>query len=415
MRSIYVLKSATQGLLANKGRSALTILGIVIGVMSIMLIMSIGRGAEGLILGELGGLGGDLVVVRPGQEPTGPTDLQETLFSDSVKNADIEALQKRSNVPHVESVAPALAVPGSVSYQGDTYRPTILGWDADFLAETFDLYAEEGVLFDDVDIRQRASVAVIGVEVKEELFGVNGEAIGENIKIKNRNFRIVGIFPQRGQSTFFNVDKLVVVPYTAAQTYLLGIDYFHEVMVRVTDEQYVDRSVQDIEATMRESHNITDPEKDDFFVVTQEGLVGQVQTILGALTAFLASVVAIALVVGGIGVMNIMLVSVTERTKEIGLRKAVGATRTDILRQFLLEAVILTGVGGLIGIAVGFVLSVVATFALSQYFGVAWTFSFPLFAALLGVGVSALVGIVFGLYPAHQASKKSPIEALRYE
>lgn len=414
MKFIYVLKSATQGLLANKGRSALTILGIVIGVMSIILIVAIGRGAEKLIVGEISGLGSDLMVVRPGQQPEGPTDLQGTLFADSLKERDVEALKRRGNVPHAREVVPVLAVPGSVSYEGDVFRAEILGWDADFMAETFDIFPEEGVLFGDIDIRQRASVAVIGSDVRDELFG-GQEVIGEHIKIKGRNFRVVGVFPPRGQSTFFNIDKLVIVPYSTAQTYLLGIDYYHEVMIRADDPKYVDRTVYDIEATMRESHNITDPDKDDFFVVTQEGLVDQVQTILSALTAFLSSVVAVALLVGGIGVMNIMLVSVTERTKEIGLRKSVGATRRDILKQFLLEAVILTGVGGLIGVLLGFILSLGATYVLSHTLDLAWEFSFPITAALLGVGISALVGIIFGIYPANQASKKSPIEALRYE
>ena len=173
--------------------------------------------------------------------------------------------------------------------------------------------------------------------------------------------------------------------------------------------------MHDIEATLRESHGITDPEKDDFFVVTQEGVVQQISTIIGALTIFLSSIVAIALVVAGVGVMNIMLVSVTERTREIGLRKAVGATNKNILAQFLFEAMILTGTGGIIGIILGGLLSFIFSIILTQYAGLSWPFSFPIGAAVLGLFVSTLVGLIFGIYPARKAAKKSPIEALRYE
>jgi len=410
----HIIKSSFSALLTNKVRSFLTILGIVIGVTSIILIVSIGRGAEKLILKEIGGFGADMVVIRPGREPTGPTDIAETLFANSLKMKDISALERKSNVPNLSEIAPAVIVPGAVSFEGETYRGQVLGWSAKFFNEMFDIYPEEGVPFDESDIQRKASVAVIGSKVKKELFGER-EALGKQIKIKDRNFRVVGIYAARGQVSFFNIDETIIIPYSTAQSYLLGIDYFHEVMVRVDDSSFVPIAVRDIEMTLRESHGITDPKKDDFFVVTQEGVVSQIETILGALTAFLSSVVAIALVVGGIGVMNIMLVSVTERTREIGLRKAVGATNTDILKQFLIEAVLLTMLGGIIGIFIGAILSFFAAFGIAYYLDTEWTFEFPVFAAILGVGVSAGVGLVFGIYPARQASKKSPIEALRYE
>lgn len=414
MRLLLLFKTSMYALIANKVRSGLTILGIVIGIAAIILIVSIGKGAEGLVLSELGNLGADLIVIRPGQEPTGPTDIAETIFSDSIKAKDIEALKRKENVPYLLDIAPAIVVTGSVSYRGETYRPQIFGWSAEFMAGVFDVYPERGVIFTDLDIRQKASVAVIGKKVEDELFG-NEDAVGKNIKIKDRNFRVVGVLPKRGQSSLFNIDEVVVIPYTSAQTYLSGGDFFNEVMVRASDPSLVARTVRDIEATLRESHDITDPDKDDFFVVTQEGLVDQVGTILSILTAFLSSVVAISLVVGGIGVMNIMLVSVTERTKEIGLRKAIGATNKDIMRQFLLEAVLLTFVGGVIGLTIGLLFSYGISVVLSTVVGLSWSFKFPIVGALLGVGVSALVGILFGIYPAQKAAQKSPIDALRYE
>jgi len=395
-------------------RSALTVLGIVIGITAIILMMAIGKGAEAVILDQIGGLGAETIVIRPGKEPTGPSDFSETLFANSLKNKDVEALRTKNNAPHLINVMPALLVPGSVSFEGETFQPTIMGGTVDFLSDAFQVQVEQGVPFDEADIRQNASVTVIGSRVKQELFGPS-DAVGQYITIKDRKFRVVGVFPPKGQVSFFNFDELLIVPYTTAQIYLLGIDYYHEIIVKTDSTETVDRSVRDIELTLRASHNISDPKDDDFFVMTQQGIADQVRVIIGALTLFLSSVVAIALVVGGIGVMNIMLVSVTERTREIGLRKALGATKKDILVQFLLEAVILTGIGGIIGILLGALLAFAAALILTNMLSLDWTFHFPLSAALLGLGVSAFVGLVFGIYPARQASKKSPIEALRYE
>jgi putative ABC transport system permease protein len=212
-----------------------------------------------------------------------------------------------------------------------------------------------------------------------------------------------------------NLDEMVIIPYTSAMTYLSQQKFYNEVMIKVSSADAVDRSVEDIESTLRALHGITDPEKDDFYVQTQQATIDQVGTILSVLTAFLSAVVAISLVVGGIGVMNVMLVSVTERTREIGLRKALGARNIDILTQFLFEAVILTLVGGIIGITLGVLFGFLAALILSQNLGVDWAFEFPYRATLVGLAVSFGVGLVFGIYPARKASKKSPIEALRYE
>ncbi|NOY35689.1 MAG: FtsX-like permease family protein [bacterium] len=410
----YTFKTAFTSLKANKSRSSLTILGIVIGITAIMVIVSVGNGAEGLILGEVSGMGAQTIVVRPGKEPKGPSDMAGTLYSDSLKARDVAALKKKSNVPYLIDVAPALIVPGSVSYGGETYIPTIFGWTAKMMSEMLNIYPAEGVNFGENAIRDKASVAIIGSKVKKELFGAS-DAVGKRIKIRNKKFRVVGVYPPRGQVAFFNVDEVVIIPYTTAQTYLLGINYFNEIVTRAASPSAVARTVKDIEATIRETHGITDPSDDDFFVVTQEGVVNQIKNIMGVLTAFLSAVVAISLVVGGIGVMNIMLVSVTERTREIGLRKAIGATDGDILKQFLIESVILTALGGFIGVALGTFFSFLTSFVLTRFVGLDWSFSFPAVAMIMGLAVSAFVGLVFGIYPAHQAAKKNPIEALRYE
>lgn len=411
----FTINSAFNALRANKARSMLTILGVVISISSIMIMVSIGTGSERLILNEVGSLGAESLVIRAGKEPSGPTDVTELLLSDSLKERDIEALKKSSNVPDLASIMPMVVIPGSVSFEGETYRSSMmLGGDAEFFANAFDVFPEEGRLFDESDIRLRAKVVVIGNRVKEELFGPS-DAINKFIKLRDEKLRVVGVYPKTGNVAFINFDEMVLVPYSTANTYILGQSHFHEVIVKASSPGVVNRMARDVEATLREQHNILDPDKDDFHVVTQEGLVEQIEIILGSLTIFLSSVVAISLVVGGIGVMNIMLVSVTERTREIGLRKALGATRKDILSQFLLEAVFLTGMGGIIGILIGIIFSILITLSVRAYTSLDWPFTFPYVALGLAVAVSAIVGIIFGLYPARKAAEKSPIEALRYE
>ncbi len=408
----HVFKTSLSGLKANKSRSFLTILGIVIGITAIILVMAIGEGAQRLILGQLQGMGSKTIVVVPGKQPSGPSDVAQ-IFSDSLKQKDLDLLQRKENVPTLGQIMPVVFGGDTVSYQAETYRPTVFG-ATPLISTIFNVYVEQGRFFSDDDIKGKANVVIIGSEVKKQLFG-ESDVLGQKIRIKGVNLTVIGVLPSKGQVSFFDFDKMVIVPYTTAQQYLFGIKYFNRFIVQADSDNSVERTVSDIRNTLRNSHNITDPTKDDFFVETQKDIAASLGIITTVITMLLASVAAISLVVGGIGIMNIMLVSVTERTKEIGLRKALGATQKDILMQFLLEAVLLTGIGGLIGIALGAGLSFVASFVLTKMLAVNWAFSFPVNGALLGLSVSATIGLIFGLYPARLAAKKSPIEALRYE
>lgn len=414
MDKTALLRTALKALRVNLRRSVLTMLGIIIGVTAIVLVVALGQGAQALILGEIEGIGGNIVVVRPGRQPEGPSDIAETILSDSIKQRDIDALRRQTNVPGAASVEPAILVSASVTHDSESYRPLSLGWTASAVEDLFGVSVAEGTMFTADDIKRQAKVAIVGHRVKQELFG-DSNALGEFITIRNTKLRVIGILPKTGQKSLFDFDELLLMPYSTAQKTLLNVDFFHEVIVKVGAGADPAQVAEDIRATLRETHGITDVAKDDFFVLTQEDIVASVSTITNVLTIFLVTIASISLVVGGVGIMNIMLVSVTERTQEIGLRKAIGATDQDILLQFLFEAIILTGTGGALGTALASALSLLVTFIARESFNIPWPITIPLGAIVLGVGTAATIGIVFGLYPALQASKKDPIEALRYE
>lgn len=409
----YSIKTSLTGLKTNKSRSFLTILGIVIGITAIILVMSLGRGAQNLILGQIQSMGSKTIAIAPGRQPSGMTDSLNT-FTDSLKNKDVEDLQKKSNVPHLAKIMPIVFGSESATRENKIHQTTIFGVN-NFFTQIYDIYPEEGRIFTDEEIASKSAVVIIGSKIKEKLFETDEQVLGQKIKVKNQNLRIIGVLPKKGQFSFISFDDALIVPYSTAQQYIFGIKYYNRLVVEVDEEKNVDRTIEDIKITLRNNHNITDPDKDDFFLETQAQVMEMVGTVMNTLTLFLTAMAAISLVVGGVGIMNIMLVSVTERTHEIGLRKALGATNQDILSQFLIESMMLTIIGGIIGILLGAGFSFLISLILSKIMALNWTFAFPVSGALLGLGVSAFVGLVFGIYPARRASLKNPIEALRYE
>ena len=412
MKITQLIKSSIGGLETNRARSALTILGIVIGITAIIVVMSLGQGAQGLILGQIQSIGARTIAVIPGKEPSSPTDFLGT-FTDSLKSSDLVALNNKANVPHAAYIMPIVFGSEPISWENNTYQTTVFGSSEQF-TDVYNITPSEGRVFTADDVQSLSDGVVIGRTVADKLFDGN-QAVGQKVRITNHTFTVIGILGGTGQVGFLNFDEAAFLPYTTAQAYIFGIKYFNRIIVEADSDTTIQETEQDVIATLRADHNIIDPSKDDFFVQTQASAQQTVSTILTALTAFLAAVAAVSLVVGGVGIMNIMLVSVTERTREIGLRKALGATDRDILAQFLFEAVILTGLGGVIGITLGGLISFAVSFGLTHFAGLNWQFALPLSAVLLGLGVSSAIGLVFGLYPARQAAKKSPIEALRYE
>jgi len=411
MQLKYSIKTAINGLKTHKSRSALTILGIVIGITSIILVVSLGQGAQNLILGQVKGLGATTVIVLPGKISFGPSTAASTM-NDSLKEKDLNLIKTKANVPNAKYVMPMVVGAGQAVYGSNVYQVAVFGAGG-LVPEIFNIVPNKGYFFTDEDVTSRSAVVVIGYKVKQRLFENNDEVVGQKIRIKNTTFKIIGVLPEKGSSSSF--DDAVFMPYTTTQQYITGTKFYSRIVVEADSEANLRSTVQDVTNTLRDSHNITNPDKDDFSVTTSADIAKTLGTVTSALTAFLAAVAAISLIVGGVGIMNIMLVSVTERTKEIGLRKALGATDADIQTQFLLEAVILTAIGGVIGIILGSALAFIVSLLISKFAALDWQYVFPISAAILGLVVSTLVGLIFGIYPARQAAKKSPMEALRYE
>ncbi len=409
-------RTATRSLTHSKTRTALTMLGIIIGIASVIILMSVGQSAQGLILGQVQGIGSNLIAIAPGAPSGGggfsPPASARGIIITTLQQRDIDALEREPSISSVAGIVSgqAEAVSGSnnktASYQGVS---------SDYFAVR-NIEIGSGRALTKGDIDSQSHVAVIDPKLATTLFGANIDPLNKTFRLKNVSLRVVGVLAAGSGGLGISQDNTAFIPVTVAQKELLGITYYNQIIVGANPDYEVDFVQSRITSVLRQNHGITDPAKDDFTIQTQEAILSTLGTITSVLTIFLAAIAGISLVVGGIGIMNIMLVAVTERTREIGLRKAVGATDTDILQQFLIESIMLTLIGGIIGIAfgaavVGLIYLVISTFFAS----LGWGFAFPLSAVLLGVGVSTFAGLVFGIYPARQAGRKNPIDALRYE
>ena len=408
------IRTAVRGIRHARMRSVLTMLGIVIGIASVIVLMSVGTSAQKLILSQVQGIGSNLVFIVPGATKgsrfASPPSVQGVVIKTLVER-DLDALERE---PAISRVAPEVRGQGKIIFENNDATITYEGTTEEFFAmRNFGVAAGRAFTSGDVDSFNR--VAVLGSEIAKTLFGER-DPVGKTVRLKDITFRVIGVLEEKGLGPFgVDQDNLVLVPISVAQKQLIGIDYYNVVTAQVAEDYAVDFAVGRITAVLRQNHRITDPSKDDFTIRTQEDAISLLGDITSIMTVFLTAIASISLVVGGIGIMNIMLVSVVERTREIGLRKAIGATNRDILGQFLWEAVMLTSAGGFAGILLGSLLTTGLYFVLSRLLPTGWTFALPLSAVGLAAGVSMLTGLVFGIYPARQAAKKNPIEALRYE
>ncbi|MDO8520990.1 MAG: ABC transporter permease [bacterium] len=403
-----VIEETYIALSANKVRSGLTVLGIVIGISSVIALISIGQAAQNSIQTSIQSIGSNLVMVTPGTQ-RGPGSFVSSGRGSARTLTQDDADAIASFVPFVKAVAPELSGRYQVTSKGKNTNTSISGVTAAY-PSVRNLAVDEGSFITDQHLRSLSKVAVLGPTARDDLFGVGATGVvGSTIRIKGMEFRVIGITKSKGGSGFGNQDDMVFVPLSSAQRFLAGETYVSNVSVQAVDESSMAAIQEEITTLLLARHRITDPAEQDFSVINQADIVATASSITQTLTLLLGAIAGISLIVGGIGIMNMMLTTVTERTKEIGLRKAIGAKQADISVQFLAEAVALTFLGGFFGVVLGWLIA----YAFTQL-GLIQT-SVSLSSVLLAFGVSAGIGIVFGYYPAQRAAKLNPIEALRYE
>ena len=405
------IKQSFKTIRAHKMRSFLTMLGIIIGISSVITITSVVAGAESLITNQIQGIGSNVIGVLPGKsDESGPPTAVLGVIITTLKDSDTEAIKK--DIPEVVAASSYVSATDVVSWSNQKIVASVYGVSPDYPIVT-DSDIEIGSFFSEEHKKTNANVVVIGSQVNEDLFGEQS-ALGEKIKIKNNSFTVIGIMEPQGTSGFQNVDNMVFLPVTTAQNKVLGIKYLGFLRVKIDKEENTDYVISEIENILRYKHNIKDPDKDDFSVRSTAEAQETLGTITQSLNFFLIAIVSISLLVGGIGIMNIMLAAVTQRIKEIGLRKSVGAKSKHIIQQFLIETVVISFIGAIIGIIIGILLSFLVSLIVNKL-GYDWDFVITSMSIITSCIISVLIGIIFGLYPAKKAAKYDPISALRYE
>ena len=407
MNTKDIIHETYSALLSNKVRTSLTMLGIIIGIASVIVMVAIGQGAQTSIQSSIQSIGSNLIQIRPGtQSGPGEQVSQGRGSAKTLTQADSDAIAEK--ISSVKAVAPELSSRYQVTAKGTNTNTSIVGTTESYLSVR-NLEIDSGTFITDQNNKSLSKVAVLGPTTRDDLFGESTSVVGQTIRINGMQFKVIGVTKAKGGSGFGSQDDMIFIPLSSAQKFLAGDEYLSTISVQVVDSDSMSTVQADVTDLLLERHKISDSADADFSIMNQNDIVQTASSVTSIFTILLASVAGISLVVGGIGIMNMMLTTVTERTREIGLRKAIGAKNKDINKQFLIEAIALTAIGGMIGmiLGIGISLGVNLTGLLQTKVSIG--------SILLAFGVSTLIGIVFGYYPARRASKLNPIEALRYE
>lgn len=400
-----LIQEVMWSLMGNKVRSGLTILGIVIGIASVITMVGIGQGSKKSIESQIESIGSNLIMIMPGSQSVGGVR-QSSGSAQTLTEEDVASIGDK--VANIKAVAPAVTGNYQITAKSNNTNTQVIGTTPEYMSVK-NVTVETGSFFSENQGKSAAKVAVIGPDTRDDLFGEGVNPIGQTIRINKVIFQVIGVTKSKGGSGFNNQDDIIYVPMKTSQSYLAGNNYISNINITVESQDAMTQAQADIEAVLLESHGIKNAEEADFRTMNQNDIIETASSITTTFTLLLSSIAGISLLVGGIGIMNMMLTTVTERTREIGLRKAVGVRKFYINMQFLAEAVALTFIGGVMGVVLG----LVASYIITTFFSVSSDISIS--SIVLAFGVSAAVGIIFGFYPARRAANLSPIEALRYE
>jgi len=415
-----IIKTALKVMISNKMRTSLAVLGIVIGIASVIVVFSAGEGIRSLVVGQVESFGTNIIetevkVPKKSAKGGSSSDMESGMAiaqGVQVTTLTLSDMADINKLPNVIDSYAAIMSQEQVSYGNELRKSYLSGVSASFIDIDKSEIAE-GRFFSDVEDKSLSEVVVLGSKMKKKLFG-DSDPIGKKIKIKKTKFRVIGVMKERGAAGFIDFDDFVYVPIGTLQKKMMGIDYVLYMIHEIRDLSVANQTADDIRTILRNNHDISDPDKDDFNVVTMEEMMKVLGTVTNAITLLLLAIVTVSLVVGGVGILNVMYVAVSERTPEIGLRKAVGANYRDIMLQFLIEAVLISLAGGIIGIFLGILLSFLISWGAGN-FGLSWEFSAPLKGFVVALSFSAVFGVAFGVYPARQAARLDPVAALRKE